>query len=468
MREKIKLGVLTAVVALLALGLTVWAAPPPSGEVELADFDIYRTGTPDYDLVLRSCGEVVPLVLEHLGRLGGPRADGYYWLPIEENQRDVVDDVIEQLQQMLGEDFPIAVSVVKEKPAPIDEAALAALEASVAKFFEDRAYQTGTPNLDLVREFDEEYQESWLDQKYWSEFVGMGCALDGYYELILKEENWDVINLAVCELQQMMGDDFPIAVRIMSDFKRLGSAGSTDTEDGTVASTSASSDVFGGHRTTIQTAPFDWDRQTLAFAAVSGSEVGMVLSGHYQDEIMPVGARVYSPTSYYPWRYNQIGETDHVACQHSETSYMSPSWSGPGRIKAGVQHYGSQLPVWGAEEPEPGTYVYKTGRTTGTTLGQVVLVDFDMQGFCGIMHDQCVAILDSDEGDSGAPVYSVEYTDLYPTLYPTVELGGIRVANLKGVLFAGVSLEGTWYSVFSPIDLVLDDLDVWPLPGPFG
>lgn len=267
MREKIKLGVLAALIALLAIGVAAWAAPPPSGEAELADFDIYRTGTPDYDLVLRSCGEVGPLVLEHLRWPGGPRADGYYWLPIEEDERDVVYEVIEQLQQMMGEDFPIAVGVVKERPVPIDEAARAAVEARVAEFIEARIYETGTPNLDLVREFDEKYQDSWLDQKYWSELVGMGCSSDGYYELWMKEENWDVIHNTVYELQQMMGDDFPIAVRIMSDFKRLGSAGSTDTEDGTVATATESSDVFGGHRTTIQTAPLVYDHQTLAFAA---------------------------------------------------------------------------------------------------------------------------------------------------------------------------------------------------------
>lgn len=279
MRKKIQLGVLTAVVAFVVLGLTVWAVPPPSGEAELADFDIYRTGTPDYDLVLRSCGEVGPLVLEHLTSPGGPRADGYYWLPIEENEGDVVDGVIEQLQQMMGEDFPIAVSVVERRPAPIDEAARAAVEADLAEFLKNRIYRAGTPNLDQVREFAQEYHWSWLDQEYWSEFVGTMCSLDGYYELILKEENWDVINLAVSKLQQMMGDDFPIAVRIWPDLERLGSAGSTDTEDGAVATAIESSDVFGGHKTTIQTAPFVFDPQTLAFAAISGSEVGMVLSG---------------------------------------------------------------------------------------------------------------------------------------------------------------------------------------------
>jgi hypothetical protein len=220
MRQNVRLGIVTAIIALVALSATALATPP-SGETKLADSDIYRTGTPDYDLVLRFSGQVGPLVLERLKWPGGPRADGYYWLPIEEDERDVVSDVIEQIQQTMGEDFPIAVGVVEAKPAPIDEAALADLEARVAEFLEDRIYETGVPNLDLVREFNEKYHESWLDSEYWPEFVGIGYSFDGYYELMMREENWDVINMAVHELKQMMGDDFPVAVRIMPDLKRL-------------------------------------------------------------------------------------------------------------------------------------------------------------------------------------------------------------------------------------------------------
>lgn len=465
MREKIKVGVLTGVIALLAIGLTAWA-PPPSGEAEPAHFnDIYRTGTPDYDLVLQSYGEVVPLVVEHLRWPGGPRADGYYWLPIEEGEQDVVHDVIEGLQQMMGKDFPIAVSVLKVEPALIDEAAQAAIEAEVAEFFDEhRVYQIGTPNLDLVREFHDESREFRRNLEYQSEFVMTGYTGDGYYLLVIREDNWDVVHHTVYELQQMMGDDFPITV-IVSDFtfpERFTTAANTETGDGTVVATRGGDDVFGGHKTTIQTAPLVWDHQTLAFAAVYGSTVGMVLSGHYLGEIMPVNARVYSPTSYYPFRTNQIGKIHHVACEQSETSYMSPGWEGPDRIEAGVQHYGSQLPVWTWEEPELGEFVYKTGRATGTTLGQVAAIG-DVTNLCGgWLYDQFFAVLVCDEGDSGAPVYWVEVVH-YPIPNgwwpPDPEF-----AFLKGVLFAG----GYGVSIFSPIDLVMDDLDVWPLPGPFG
>lgn len=177
---------------------------------------------------------------------------------------------------------------------------------------------------------------------------------------------------------------------------------------------------------------------------------------------MPVNARVYSPTSHYPLPTKQIGQIHHVACQHSETSYMSPSSD---RIRAGVKHYGSQLPVWGSEEPGLDEHVYKTGQTTGTTLGEI-LAYVDRDGFCGVMYNQCFAVMDCDFGDSGAPVYWIDWVKWWPNLYQTVELGQIEVAVLKGVLFAG-SPAGGW-CVFSPIDLTLDDLEVWPLPGPFG
>jgi hypothetical protein len=230
MKHKMNLGVLTGVIALLALGATAWAAAP-SDEAKLADFDIYRTGTPDYDLVLQSCGEVGPLVLERLKWPGGPRADGYYWLPIEENERDVVDQVIEELQQIMGEDYPIAVGVVDAKSATIDEAALADLEVRVREFRNEHiVYQTGTPNLSLVREFNSESSGVLSNLRYRSEFVMTGYTTDGYYLLTIKEGNWDVVHETVYELQQMMGEDFPIAIMILPEPEPLGVA-STDTGD---------------------------------------------------------------------------------------------------------------------------------------------------------------------------------------------------------------------------------------------
>jgi hypothetical protein len=198
----------------------------------------------------------------------------------------------------------------------------------------------------------------------------------------------------------------------------------------------------------------------LSFAAIYGAELGMVLSGHYYEEIMPVGADVYQPNS--RWLGNKIGDIDHVACEHSETSYMSSSSD---RIRAGVKHCGSQLPVLGWEEPQLDDWVYKTGQTTGTTLGLVVLFYETYFGQCGYIRHQCLAAMDCDYGDSGAPVYWIDWVNWWPALRGTIESGQFEVAVLKGVLFAG------WpggYALFSPIDLTMADLDVYPLPGPFG
>lgn len=175
--------------------------------------DVYRTGTPDYDLALESYTEVVALVLEHLRWPGGPRSDGYYWLPVQQDERDIVHDVVEEVRQTMGDDFPIAVSVVKVEPAPVDGAARAALEVQVARFLDEHIiYQTGTPDLGLVREFHDESREFRTNLKYWSEFPVAGYTVDGYYLLMIAEENWDAIHHTVHELQQMMGDDFPVTV----------------------------------------------------------------------------------------------------------------------------------------------------------------------------------------------------------------------------------------------------------------
>lgn len=235
MRKRVKLGVLTALIALLAIAVTAWARPPtPSGDIDLAAFDIYRTGTPAYDLVLRSSGEVGPLVLEHLRWPGGARADGYYWLPIEEDERDIVHDVIEKVQQMMGEDFPIAVSVVRVGERPRDAILAEAIEMGAIDeeglaillhgfdYGKAYIYRTGTPDYDLVKEFYKEFDVRNL--KYWSDLISaVSASPDGYYWLLVREENWDAIHHTIFELQQLMGENFPIAFEV-GEYRPLGTS----------------------------------------------------------------------------------------------------------------------------------------------------------------------------------------------------------------------------------------------------
>ena len=285
MREKIKLGVLTALIALLAMGVTAWAAPPPSGEAEPTDFDIYRTGIPDYDLVWQFYTEFDIGSLEHMPRAGVPRPDGYYWVLVPQEERDTIDQMVEELQRIMGDDFPVAVSV--SSSAPIDEAAVAALQAALTRLLDNDIYRTGNPDLELVSEFYEQFDIGSL--RFWEYaddcpyIVGMGVRVDGYLWLTIAEENWDVIYGTVAELRQIMGEDFPIAVSLQN-YRPLSQANRTaGSESATGETTATSSDVFGGHTCVIQRY-LSSSQQTLAFAAASAGQAGMVLSGHWLDK----------------------------------------------------------------------------------------------------------------------------------------------------------------------------------------
>jgi len=371
--------------------------------------------------------------------------------------------MVEELQRIMGDDFPIAVSV--SSSAPIDEAAVAALQAALTRLLDNDIYRTGNPDLELVSEFYEQFDIGSL--RFWEYaddcpyIVGMGVRVDGYLWLTIAEENWDVIYGTVAELRQIMGEDFPIAVSLQN-YRPLSQANRTaGSESATGETTATSSDVFGGHTCVIQRY-LSSSQQTLAFAAASAGQAGMVLSGHWLDQVMPVNAWVYSPTSWYPLPTNRIGIIDRVGGVYSDSSYMRPAWPGGDRVRAGVQHYGSHMPVWGSEDPELGSYVYKTGQTTGTTLAYVYGVGWAQAPWHpDKLHEQYFAIGHAAEGDSGAPVYWVKVID-YPIPNgwwpPDPEF-----AILKGVLWAGSEVD----FIFSTISQVIDDLDVWPLPGAF-
>lgn len=118
MKEKIKLGVLAVAIALLAMGANAWAGhSPPPDDLELASFDIYRTGTPNLDLVEEFYREFDIRDLkyasgdERLIAFAGVRVDGYYFLIIAEENWDVIYETVEELQQIMGEDFPVAIRV---------------------------------------------------------------------------------------------------------------------------------------------------------------------------------------------------------------------------------------------------------------------------------------------------------------------------------------------------------------------
>lgn len=245
MGKKIKLSFIVVLSALLIL--TAPAAgdrPAPSDDIELAYLDIYQTGTPAFDLVCESYHEFDSQNVRNMSPLVAGvavRPDGYYWVMLKEEDWDAVRHVVDELQQVMGEDFPIAVSVISP-----DGRTTADIEWSKI----NDIHRAGSPDYDLVREFAAEFNVRNL--KYASGdspiIVGAFPRQDGYYWLIIREENWDAINHTADELQHMMGEDFPIAVTV----------GRLDLLAG---------DAFGGHRCVIQYY-FVGSEQSLGFAAI--------------------------------------------------------------------------------------------------------------------------------------------------------------------------------------------------------
>ena len=84
-------------------------------------------------------------------------------------------------------------------------------------------YQTGTPDLERVKSFYESQEEvlgqrvmellDYVDSPGGPAIIGAGYGADGYYCVLLDSwnDNWDVIDRTVEQLQELGGEDFPIA-----------------------------------------------------------------------------------------------------------------------------------------------------------------------------------------------------------------------------------------------------------------
>lgn len=294
MTNQTKLGFLIAVMVLLAMAVTMWAAngtrpgSAPNAErptsYPLAKFDIYRTGIPNYQLVWDFCTTFDFGKLQHLPRSGAPRPDGYYWVLLDEEERHIMPKVVEELQRIMGKDFPIAVSLVRFcKPDEATERAW--LEDFKKRMAKTDIYRSGTPDFDLVmksyRQLNDVITAMYPDGTV---LQSVGIRVDGYYHVMVRQENWDVIRAIVAQIQKMTGEDFPISVSV-GEVRPLG-------------------DVFGGRPCAITFFSLpDW--QTLGFAAVMCSVVGMVLWRHWWAQWrMPVRSRVLTrvgPSSPYQW-----------------------------------------------------------------------------------------------------------------------------------------------------------------------
>ena len=104
-----------ALLALLIVTALVWGGPAtPSDDIELAGFDtilniVYCTGTPEFDLALEFYCEHSrnPKDISDLIVGAGVRPDGYFSVLIREKDWDTIHYIVEGIQQMMGEDFPI-------------------------------------------------------------------------------------------------------------------------------------------------------------------------------------------------------------------------------------------------------------------------------------------------------------------------------------------------------------------------
>jgi len=89
----------------------------------------------------------------------------------------------------------------------------------------DYIYQTGKPDFERVKSFYESQEEvlgqrvmellDYVDYPGGPTIVGAGYWADGYYCILLDRDrwngNWDVIDRTVEQLQELGGEDFPIA-----------------------------------------------------------------------------------------------------------------------------------------------------------------------------------------------------------------------------------------------------------------
>ena len=116
-------------------------------------------------------------------------------------------------------------------------------------------YQTGTPDLERVKSFYESQEEvlgqrvmellDYVDSPGGPTIVGAGYGADGYYSVLLDSwnDNWDVIDRTVERLQELGGEDFPIAFwvgTLSCDVKTL------DAEEVETELVRGSTDITGG------------------------------------------------------------------------------------------------------------------------------------------------------------------------------------------------------------------------------
>ena len=177
---------------------------------------------------------------------------------------------------------------------------------------------------------------------------------------------------------------------------------------------------------------------TLGFPAKRNGIVGMVTAGHCTEE----GAPAYQPDTSDPSYY--IGNVEVKLC--------SPSQGDMAWIRTTVDVSPKIYPYYtikgfkASQYQYVGSAVLKSGRTTGLTGGTI-----EQKGEFAGVDNQVLTTMEATAGDSGSPTfywwrgYVYQYVELY------------------GLLWAYDPQKE--YSVYNPIDNVMEKLDIVPITG---
>jgi len=184
---------------------------------------------------------------------------------------------------------------------------------------------------------------------------------------------------------------------------------------------------------------------TLGFPAKKGvCNYGYVVSGHLGcDRPTQVGTTMYQPKCCSV--ENEAGNVAEVGGYWADAAWV-PFWSVyPDILLDG----GNRITVDGYFDPWLGDTVYKSGITTGLTMGEVVECCIEVSHpVFGELYCQYMATFDAEPGDSGAPVYWWD--------------GGYG-HYIEGILWGKCCWPFFDKAVFSPISGVIADLGVEPV-----